>query len=391
MKILLIGNYVPDGQESMLRYAQMMLRGLRRTTHDVTLVTPRAVLNPGRRGNVGIWKWIGYLDKYWAGTGEIDGAVRQADLVHICDHSNAVYVPRTPRRPYVVTCHDLLAVRGALGENTDCPASPVGRYLQKAILSGLRRAHAVACVSRATLGDAQRLLGANYPGQLALIPNALNYPYRRLDAQEVRRRLAKSGISPDSSYILHVGNDQPRKNRALVLEAFARVCSSWSGQLVLAGQPMQEPLRRRALSLGIEQRVIEVNKPSDELLEALYNAAHALVFPSRFEGFGWPVIEAQACGCPVICSDRPPLTEVAGKGAILCAPDDAAAVGEAILHLARDAAAREALRLAGEANAARYGPPGMIQQVLQLYSEVARAREMSAEPCSISHDDGEIR
>jgi glycosyltransferase involved in cell wall biosynthesis len=363
----------------MLRYGQMMLRGLSQTPHEVTLVTPRAVLNPGQRGNAGVWKWIGYLDKYCAGTGAIARAVREADLVHICDHSNAVYVPRAPRCPYVVTCHDLLAVRGALGEDTDCPASSAGRYLQRAILSGLGRAHAVACDSRATLSDARRLLGADYPGELTLIPPALNYPYRRLDEQEARRRLAVCGIGADSSYILHVGNDHPRKNRVLVLEALARICASWPGQLVLAGQPMQEEMRRRAASLGIAERVIEVVKPSNELLEALYNTAHALVFPSRFEGFGWPIIEAQACGCPVICSDRAPLPDVAGNGAIICPIEDAAAVAQAVLDLARDAARRETLRRAGDENAARYGLSAMIQQFLGLYSAVARNKEIAAE------------
>ena len=370
MKILLIGNYAPDGQESMIRYAQMMLRGLERTPHDVTLATPRAVLNPGQRGNTGVWKWIGYLDKYWVGTGGVARAVREADLVHICDHSNSVYVPRRPRRPYVVTCHDLLAVRGALGEDTDCPASPVGRYLQRTILSGLRRAHAVACVSHATLSDAQRLLGADYRGRLTLIPNALNYPYQRLDEQEARRRVATCGIAGDASYILHVGNDQPRKNRVLVLEAFARICTSWPGQLVLAGQPMQEEMRRRAASLGIAERVIEIVKPSNELLQALYNAAHALVFPSRFEGFGWPIIEAQASGCPVICSDRAPLPEVAGRGAIVCPVDHAAGFGEAILQLAHDPERREDLRRLGAENAARYGLDALVRQFLEIYEQL---------------------
>ena len=372
MRILLIGNYAPDGQESMLRYGQMMLRGLSQAAHDVTLVAAQPVLNPGQRGNFGLWKWIGYLDKYWAGTGGIARAVRAADLVHICDHSNSVYVPRAPRRPYLVTCHDLLAVRGALGEDTDCPASPAGRYLQRAILGGLRRAHAVACVSRATLGDAQRLLGADYPGELTLIPNALNYPYQRLAEPEARRRLAACGIGVDSSYILHVGNDHPRKNRALVLAAFARICASWPGQLVLAGQPMQEELRRRAARLGIAGRVIEVVKPCNETLEALYNAAHALVFPSRFEGFGWPMIEAQACGCPVICSDRAPLPEVAGTGAVVCPVEDASAVAEAILQLAHDPARREQLRRLGAENALRYGLDAMVDRFLDVYARLAQ-------------------
>jgi glycosyltransferase involved in cell wall biosynthesis len=373
MRIALVGNYRPDAQESMLRYAQMMLRGLSEAQQDVTLASPNPVLNWPRRDNSGIWKWVGYVDKYWAGTGDIRRVAQDADVVHVCDHANSVYIPRNPQHPYVVTCHDLLAVRGALGEDTDCPASGLGRYLQLAILRGLRRAHVVACVSRATLTDAQRLLGPDFAGQLRLVPNGLNYPYRRLDEEESRRRLAAvRGLTGHSPFILHVGNDQLRKNRAGVLRAFARICPQWPGKLVLAGQSMQGEMRSLAADLGLLERIVEVSRPDNELLEALYSSALVFVFPSRFEGFGWPVIEAQACGCPVICSDRPPLPEVAGNGALLCAPDDAGTMGTAILGLVRDPVRRAELARLGIENAARYGAKPMIETFLDTYTTAIR-------------------
>lgn len=373
MKVLLIGNYAPDRQESMLRYAQMLREGLLEAGHQVTLAVPRPVLNRQGRPASGVWKWLGYLDKMVLSSANLAREARQADIVHVCDHGNSFYIPGRPRKPYVVTCHDLLAVRGSLGESTDCTSSFTGHYLQRLILDGLKRATAIACVSGATLRDARRLLG-DYRGQIIVAPNSLNYPYRELSANEVRRRLAAvSGLSSDSVYVLLVGGNHRRKNREAALRAVADIASSWSGRLVVAGEPLSVGQRRLATQLGLMDRIIEISGASNELLEALYNGALALLFPSRFEGFGWPIIEAQACGCPVICSSADPLPEVAGAGAILCDPGDPAAFGRAILTLARDPSHRNALVSAGFGNASGYDRPRLIAQFVSLYEQVRYA------------------
>jgi len=367
VNIALIGNYAPDRQESMLRYTGLLASGLSEAGHRVTVAAPRQVLNRRGRPAVGLWKWLGYVDKYCAGLADIASATRAADVVHICDHANATYVPRTPARPYVVTCHDLLAVRGALGEDTDCPASLTGRVLQRRILRGLGRAQAVACVSDATLADARRLLNG-YSGRLVVAPNALNHAYRRLPAETVHERLrAVAALCGADGYVLHVGSNLRRKNRECALRAFANVAPAWRGKLVFAGQPLSEELRSLAGELDISDRVVEVAKPDNDLLEALYNSALALVFPSRFEGFGWPIVEAQACGCPVICSDRAPLPQVAGDAAILREADDHAGFAAAIARLAARPAEREALITRGLRNAARYGRAAMTARFVSLY------------------------
>ena len=158
--VLLIGNYPADQQQSMQRFAMMMLRGLTAAGVPAELIQPQPFL--GRIGFAGpfVAKWLGYLDKFLFFPRQLKRKLAAGfDLVHICDHSNAMYCAHVRERPVVVTCHDLLAVRGALGEATDCPASPTGKYLQRWIVSGLRKADAVACASPATLRDAQRLVG----------------------------------------------------------------------------------------------------------------------------------------------------------------------------------------------------------------------------------------
>ena len=132
----------------------------------------------------------------------------------------------------------------------------------------------------------------------------------------------------------------------------------------MAGGPLPEPLRRAAQEL---QGVIECVAPGDDQLRALYTGALALLFLSFEEGFGWPILEAQACGCPVITSARPPMTEVAGEAAILIDPEDA--VGAAHTVAAR-IAEFEALRSAGLENVRTYSLDNAMSGYCRVYREL---------------------
>jgi len=373
MKVLLVGNYPPDRQESMRRYADLLLAGVSASGHDATLMLPHAYLNRDSAEASGLRKWVGYVDKYLLSRPALARAVSSADVVHICDHANSIYVPTSNRVPHVVTCHDLLAVRGALGEQTDCPASAAGKLLQASILRGLKRAQALACVSTATFRDARRLL-PDYRGRIIQAPNALNYPYGVLADGVAEERLPaalrRGGARP---FVLNVGSNLRRKNREGVLHAIASISQTWSGAIVFAGEPLSAPLRSLARDLGVVDRVIEVIKPSDRELEALYNRAAALLFASRFEGFGWPIIEAQACGCPVICSDREPMSEVAGGAALLRDVDDSRGFGQAIVELDSRADLQASLKQRGLENARRYDSARMIERFIELYQSLVSA------------------
>jgi glycosyltransferase involved in cell wall biosynthesis len=317
--VLLIGNYSPDQQQSMQRFSAMMLQGLTAAGLSTELIRPEPIAGNFKSAGRLVSKWLGYVDKYvWFPFRLNKALAKKPALVHICDHSNAVYVQRCGRVPVLVTCHDLLAVRGALGENTDCPASATGRILQRWILSGLRHADVVACISLATADDAERLVtrGSNRP-RIDVVPMGLNYPYRNVSSEVARARLSKiDGFNVDLPFVLHVGSNQRRKNRDGVLRIFARCKDKWHGRLVFAGDRLKPELLALAEKLGVSDRITQLVNPDSEVLEALYNCAVALLYPSRFEGFGWPIIEAQACGCPVICSDSGPLPEAAGEAGL---------------------------------------------------------------------------
>jgi glycosyltransferase involved in cell wall biosynthesis len=368
MIVLLVGNYPFDGSKSMQIWAHTLERELRELGVDVRVIYPRPVLGRWKPSSNGVGKWLGYRDRFLLFPREMRAAAVDADVVHICDHGSAMYSQMVKGKPVVVTCHDMLAVRGALGEVPDCPASIFGQHLQRWISRGLRSAERVACVSQATYEDARRILSGD--GNLCLILNGLNYPFKPVLRVESDQRLLDFP-QIQKPFILHVGSNLVRKNREGVLRVFANAAEGPDLQMVFAGAPLTADLLGLARKLGVYERIVQVPRPDVKVIEALYSRAVALLFPSRFEGFGWPPIEAQACGCPVVGSDIPPLAEVLGGSAILKPLEDETGMAQAIRRLATDNDFREGMRQAGFENVrSRFQMSRMINQYVSLYREV---------------------
>jgi glycosyltransferase involved in cell wall biosynthesis len=371
--ILLIGNYSLDRQQSMQRFATMMFQELNASGVAAELIRPEPFFGRFRSAGGFVAKWLGYLDKFILFPRTLRKKLRERpSLVHICDHSNAMYASVIREMPVVVTCHDLLAVRGARGESTGCPASVTGKVLQRWIVSGLQKAAAIACASNATLRDAQRIvLQENGRPKLEVITLGLNYPYRKLPPDEARKRLAEfSPLGEGASFVLHVGSNVRYKNREGVLRIFARSRENWNGLLVFAGESLSPSLHSLSRQLSISDRIVELPGISNELLEALYNCAVALLFPSTNEGFGWPIAEAQACGCPVLCGDREPMSDVAGPAGLTHSPEDEAGFAADILRLT-DPTERELWSRKSLENAQRFSTPRMISEYRELYRTLA--------------------
>jgi glycosyltransferase involved in cell wall biosynthesis len=392
LRVLLVGNYLPDHQESMQRFAEAMLEGLSRQGVEVRLIRPEAVFGRlGASSQSGLGKWLGYIDKFVLFPRrlkrEINAERRMASsgddaadvVVHICDHSNALYTSELEDVAHVVTCHDLLAVRSALGEIAENPTRWSGQRLQAMILGGLNRARHVACVSAATERDLRRL-SALRSGRVTVIANSLNYPYAPMGAAEARASLEscflRSGVSGLSdAFVLHVGGNQWYKNRLGVLRIYARLLAG-GGEvppLLLVGEPLTAEMESFVRDRGLEEKVFRVQGCCSEELRAFYSLANALLFPSLAEGFGWPVVEAQACGCPVVCSSVSPFPEVSGGGACLCDPGDEQGFADAIQRLKDDAAFRRRTIAEGFANAEHFRPDAMISKYVDCYTTLARA------------------
>jgi len=372
MKVLLVGNYPFDGSTSMHIWSQALLRELRQLHVDVKVISPQPRFGKIKPSVDGVGKWLGYIDRFVIFPRALRSAAAQADIVHLCDHGAAMYAPMIKRKikgkPVVVTCHDMIAVRSARGELPGLRSSVFGKILQRWICHGLKHATRVACVSRATFDDVHRILKEDE--NLCVILNGLNYPFQLLAPGEAERRLAGQP-SIRAPFVLHLGSNAAYKNREGVLRAFAKAATENDLQLVMAGEVLNQKLSRLARELQIENRIVQVDKPVAALIEALYNRALCLLFPSRYEGFGWPPIEAQACGCPVVASDIPPLAEVLGQSAILQPADDEAGMADAIRRLAADQEFRERLRQSGFVNVrGRFQTARMIGEYLSLYREL---------------------
>lgn len=365
--VLLIGNYPLDRQQSMQRFATMMLQGLTAAGVAAEVVSPMPTLGKIFGAGNFVGKWFAYIDKFVLFPRKLRRRIAdRPGIVHICDHSNAMYGAKLGNVPTVVTCHDLIAVRQALGEELHCPVSFTGRLLQRWILRSLRRADAVVCVSDATRDDAERLVSRRGPSpKLEVIKNGLNYPYHALSQSEAAVRLKNiSGLQ--LPFVLHVGSNLPRKNRDGVLRIFARTKDKWNAQLVFAGDVLDSEQTALAHRLEIADRIVQVKDASDQLLEALYSSAIALLFPSLSEGFGWPIIEAQACGCPVVCTNIPPMPETAGDAGLFHDSADEAGFAADLLRL-NDATERAIWSDKSLQNAGRFSTEKMISRYMDVY------------------------
>ncbi len=324
--IFLIGNYFPDRQESMQRFAQELHRHLGDLGISAKLLVPQKVLNILPHSPLG--KWMGYCDKYLLFPRVLrkHQAKHPDSLYHILDHSNALYGVKLRTRSWLLTCHDLTALRAAKGEFRHLVSiSTTGRKLQTWIARGMKQAPQVVCDSLATKQDFLRIIGKPEGGEPAVI-----YPGLSADFC--------SAPPPAPEYegaLITVGSNAWNKRRDRVLRIHALVVAKRGGiPLLVIGEPLSERLRQLALELGTWPFMVELGRITDAELAGLYQVAGALLFPSEAEGFGWPVAEALACGCPVVASARGALPEVTyGDLASSSDGDDEALAAEVLRFL----------------------------------------------------------
>ncbi len=292
------------------------------------------------------------------------------------DRPDVVWFPQNVislglRMPAVVSVMDLLYFR--------VPEFPRREYLWPDILymramipRSLRQARRVACISEWTRRDAQRLLGID-PAKMRAIPLAPSRAFldrAAADPAEVRRRY---GL--DRPFFFYAGTRSVRKNIRCLFEAFARCHRDLPHDLVLTGGGGHVVVEDRAEDVldrhGLRGRVKVLGLIPQEDLAALYGAADAFVFPSRYEGFGLPPLEAMARGCPVVSSTATSLAEVVGDAALTFSPDDPDQLAQHLRAVAGDPALRARLRAAGLAHSARFSYADSARQLLRLLEEAA--------------------
>lgn len=362
MRVAILANHPDDPRESMHRFARLLHDELNARGLEASLLQPRATRGMLAERSP---RWQNRLDKV-----AFEWRLRRKemagfDVIHVADQGNAIYarLVRGSGRPAVVTCHDLSAL-----EDADTSGRGIGRMLQdhlsRRIKLGLLAASVVVCDSSFTQQVLQRTVGTE-AGKSKVIFLGQQRAYHGLDRADCERRLPDQRLFA-SPFLLHVGANYLRKNRALLIEGLALLAAHAELNLVLAGEQPGADLLERAAALGCRDRIITVPRPSDEMLEALYSTAFAFAFPSSYEGFGWPVIEAQSCGCPVVCSDATCLPEIGGDAVLYHRVDDAAQFARHVSSLF-DPAVRDSLVRRGLLNAARFSTNKMMTEYIGTY------------------------
>jgi glycosyltransferase involved in cell wall biosynthesis len=377
MKILLIGNYINDQQFSINRFVSLVEKGLTQIGLEVRRIQPEPVLGQLLPSVNGLGKWLGYIDKLLIFPFKLRQSMRWADLVCICDQGFSYYAPYLQDKTHLVICHDMLAIRSALGEIPENPTSWTGRQYQSMILRGLKQAQHIACSSEATRADVLRLTKVA-PQRTTVVEDCLDENYEMMPREEALARISKLNISPDVPLLLHVGGAQWYKNKLVLLQIFNYLRQRPELEnlgLATVGKPLNEKMRQFLDVHNLRQRVIElVALPNDDL-RALYSIATALIFPSLQEGFGVPVIEAQACGCPVFTSNRLPMTEVGGEAAVYFDPKEPESAAEIIAETLLNPEQIRQMKQKGFTNAARFSFQRMIQSYEKLFTDLAVSRK----------------
>ncbi len=279
-------------------------------------------------------------------------------------HSPDYVLPHVRRGKAVVTIHDLSFLRYPEG------AEPkLRRYLAKAVPRAVRRAELVLADSENTRNDIIELLGTS-PEKVEVLYPGVDGSFRPVQDEGLLSR-ARAVYGLDFPFILTVGTLEPRKNHVLLLDAYAvlREISDVPHKLAIAGGRgwLYEGVFRRVEELSLERDVIFLGFVPDEDLPAVYSLADIFVFPSLYEGFGLPTLEAMACGTPVVASRSSSLPEVVGDAGLMVPPDNPTALAGTIRKVLNDQDLRQDLIERGVSQAQKFTWRRTGRRLLALY------------------------
>jgi glycosyltransferase involved in cell wall biosynthesis len=284
-------------------------------------------------------------------------------------HSTGNTLPLMVPCPSVVTVHDFQY--HFYPENFGTVKAAYLRYL---IPGSLKRADAVVCISETTRQHAVDLYGVA-PTKLAVIHEAGLWPGEIGLATDGRMVRKKFGI--EGPFLLSAGSSMPHKNIGRLIEAYAKVMHDLPHDLVIAGEPFgHESVIRLAIekwTAGYPQRVHVTGFVDRADLLGLYGCAEAFVFPSLFEGFGIPALEAMECGCPVVASRATSLPEIIGSAGEFFEPNSTENMARALQRVCTDPAWRGELRERGFKRAAEFSWEKMAKETMEIYRSVARS------------------
>jgi glycosyltransferase involved in cell wall biosynthesis len=352
------------------RYGDTLMRHLADARLEVTMrfadyPMPELTVKLGRRLG---WDVRAFWESY-----PLWGSLAGGDLHHLTSETLATLLLISKKRPTIVTVHGLLSYLLRDDRELSTHNHQLDRWFDSLAVRGLHRADAIIAVSSYLRTVLVEQVGLD-PDRIHVVPEAVDHSvFRPLQLPDAFRRqhMARDGCR----YILYVGSEQPRKNFLALLRAFARLQKRVQDvHLWKIGQPEIGHERTKALKLieelDIGGSVTFIGHVGENLLPYFYNASDVFVFPSLYEGFGFPPLEAMACGTPVICSDRTSLPEVVGDAALLVDPTDEESLMERMESLLLDAELHEEYSRRGPEHARGFRWDVTAERTIDVYRHV---------------------
>jgi glycosyltransferase involved in cell wall biosynthesis len=306
------------------------------------------------------------------------------DLVHI---PYLFWLPRTLPCAYVMTVHDVLEHMYRAHDHSGLRRS-LHFHLTRRVLKGAAR---IFAVSKFTKSEIEKLFGIR-PERIEVVYNAIDDRFLRGHASETDRQFLKERYLVTYPFLLYAGRISPHKNLVRIIEAFSALKAELEKEgkytdlklIIIGDEASKHPdLRRTVIRGGVQNDVRFLGFIPIEVLRVFYDAAKIFVFPSLYEGFGLPPLEAMAHGTPVVASNISSLPEVVGKAAVLVNPENVFEIMRALHRVLLDQPLREKLKQRSYEQATKFSWDVSARQILEVYSEVAGKR------CEKSHHEDE--
>jgi glycosyltransferase involved in cell wall biosynthesis len=301
-----------------------------------------------------------------------------ADLVHI---PNLFSVPRALPCPYVMTVHDMLQHMSRLHTQSGFRRS-LYFQLTKYVLAGATR---IFAVSNFTRNEIEKLFGIPL-NHIEVVYNAIDERFLRGHASAADRELIAQRYQVSYPFLLYAGRISPHKNVVRMIEAFSALKTELEKdqlypdlKLIIIGDDLSgnPDLRRTVVRSGVQNDVRFLGFVPIEVLRIFYDEAKIFVFPSLYEGFGLPPLEAMAHGTPVVCSNGSSLPEVVGNAAVLVNPENVFEIMRALHRVLTDKALRERMKERGYQQVKRFSWELSVRRVMEVYCEIARDNSRS--------------